>query len=333
MAYCSRWCFISPYLEEVGEVTVFGNTNMTVTAPVGRGLRIGCSGLSRVLRRRVTNNASTVVVYKAANRSTAVARRRRTTAVHFTVRHIGRHVPIVTKANSGYAEATVRLSGRTRRSKTSKLLLMAPCCGGTARGKLVTRCATVYGRMGVPTVLCGMPDHAKYKLRPRAITALIGSIRGVINVGRTSKGVDAITRVVRLYSNGMSLCSKGSSRIMPLLTLNKVNIVSILSGMTPACMRSVYCGFFSKSVTNDHGVRLSTLPLVSTLFYRMGPVPIGTTLGVVKGRIKALETPLARVRSTRGRILGGTVVSLKVLWRGFFGLWGAVLLLGGGAVN
>lgn len=210
-----------------GAITVFGKTKITVIAPVGGGRRIGCSGLRRLVGRRVSNNASTVMVTNAAKRDTALAVRRRHSIVGTTVRFAGRHIPIITNANSGYAHATVRLSRRTRRTKTSKLLVIAPCCGGTARTNLVDRCSRVTSDAGYPVVVCGIPKHAKYGLLPRAITRLIHAGDGLMKLGRTAKGLTRTSGAVTLASKGLSLCSNRSNLIMPLVSVNTINIVSM----------------------------------------------------------------------------------------------------------
>ncbi len=189
----------------------------------------------------------------------------------------GGHIPVVTKTNSGSATCTLSLAHYTYRTNTSTVLIMAPCCGGTARGNLVGVFARVTSCSAIPIVLCSIPSHANINLRPTAITTLT-SRPGVMNLGTTDNGVSGVTRATRLYNSGVTVCSNGSSRAVPVVSLNNGKYVSILSGLLPGRDTLVYGGFFSNSVGNTARVRLSCVPLVGTLFDRIGPVPMGTTV-------------------------------------------------------
>lgn len=283
---------------------------MTLVAPFGRSGDMGCRVLEALIGERVSNNASTVVIYNAANRPTAVARRRGLSMVGYIMSRATKRVPMVTKANTGYARGIVSFSRGIRGLNMSNLLIIAPCCGGTARGNLCTRCTTVTKTIKLPVVVCGMPSHANYGVLPRATTELNEGFRGVMKVGRTDNGVSRITGLGGLTKSSLSVCSKGSSRIVPVLSLNKVNIVSMLSGMVPTTIRSVMAGCLGKGVGSTLSVRLGCLSLVRTLFYRIGPVPMGTTVGLLKCSIKKLHLPLARLRSTGHTELGRDVRGL-----------------------
>ncbi len=291
---------------------MFSNTKATLVAPVGRGNDIGFSRLGTLIGDRVTSNVSTLIVYNAANRGSALGCSRRLGMVRATILTTGGGMPMITNAKDGSALCAISLYGSTRDLNTSTFLVMAPCCGGTSRSKLITRCGCVTSHMRGPVVLCGIPSHANISVGPRACGRL-DHRGGVITAGRTSKSLGGILRAHCLYNSSLRVCSNGSSRVIPVVSLNNLNMVSIVSGVLPGRARGLYGTCLSNRVSGTRGLRVGCTKLVGTLFYSIGPTPIGTTVGLVNVRTKPYELPLCPLGRGGLSFLGRGLVRYSLL--------------------
>ncbi len=278
------------------------NVKITLVAPFGASFDISCRTLARLIRFRVTGNASCLIVLNAANRAPALASRRGTTVMGRIVGIGGNHLPLILKVKKGGAVKIIRRVHHASFSGVSTVLDITPCCGGPSRRNLCHRCGTVTSSAGVPVVLCGIPKQANIGVSTSAALHLTRRFSGVITVGRTSNGFGRVSSVVRGGPRGFLIVSNSSTVAFPLVALNTTNIVSIINGTFPGRFDHVIHLTLENSLRNTHTVRCQFIRVGRLLFISNGPTNIGDMLSYVNCVRGVLHLPLipAAIRACRG---------------------------------
>ena len=244
---------------------------------------------------QLENGADALVVCGTTGEAPTLTRAERQRLVSLAAGRAGGRIPVIAGAGANDTRISKQLALDAARAGADALLLVTPYYNKCTQKGLVSHYRAVSESANLPFIAYNVPSRTGMRILPGTAREIAGL---ALAAGLKDAGGD-ITETAKT----MALCGDafpvycGSDELtLPFLSLGGKGVISVVSNLRPAEVKSVCDLFFAGKAKEAAREFAKLLPLAQALFREVNPIPLKAALaaeGRCKNVLRAPLTPLS----------------------------------------
>jgi 4-hydroxy-tetrahydrodipicolinate synthase len=123
-------------------------------------------------------------------------------------------------------------------------------------------------------IIYNIPGRTGVNFQPEFIRELIGRAENIVAVKEASGDIAQMMRVIELCGDALALLSGDDNLLLPVLAIGGKGVVSVLSNVFPAEVKSVITHFNAGRFAESRAAFFRLLPLCRAMFFETNPIPV-----------------------------------------------------------
>ena len=257
------------------------------------GIDLGSFG--RMLEYQIKNGADALVICGTTGESATLSFGEKCELTAFAAEKIDRRVPLIVGTGGNDTARACRLSKRVAALGADALLLVTPYYNKCTQQGLVGYYREVSECSELPFIAYNVPSRTGVRIEPETASE-IASLPLAAGYKDAGDSISDTARTIALCGEGFPVYSGNDDRVVPVLSLGGAGVISVVSNVFPARVKSMCDSFFKGDTVSAAKQQLELLPLAQALFCEVNPIPVKAALaelGFCKNILRAPLTALS----------------------------------------
>lgn len=148
----------------------------------------------------------------------------------------------------------------------------------------------------IPVILYNIPGRSGVNFLPESVKELLDRTGHVVAMKEASGDVAQMMKLIELCGRRITVLSGDDNLLLPLLAVGGKGVISVLSNLLPAELKSVITLFNNGEIDKCRELFYRLLPLCRAMFLETNPIPIKAAMemkGLCSGELRLPLTPLS----------------------------------------
>lgn len=277
---------------------IFTGAGVAIVTPMNPDSSINYEQLGALIDWQIANKTDAIVSCGTTGESATMTDQEHIDAISFTVRHVNKRVPVIAGAGSNDTRYAIELSKEAKNLGVDALLHMTPYYNKTSQKGLVAHFDAVAAATDLPIILYNVPSRTGMNITPDTYHILAQNEK-IVATKEASGDISHIAAVIAACGESFAVYSGCDDQIVPIMSLGGVGVISVLSNIMPRETHDICELFLNEKTTQSAALQLKLLPLISSLFSDVNPIPIKEALQLMGCPVGECRLPLLRMEDTQ----------------------------------
>jgi 4-hydroxy-tetrahydrodipicolinate synthase len=155
----------------------------------------------------------------------------------------------------------------------------------------------------IPVILYNIPGRSGVNFLPESVKELLDRTSNVVAMKEASGDVAQMMRLIELCGTRLTVLSGDDNLLLPLLSVGGKGVISVLSNLLPADMKSVITLFNNGEIDKSRELFYRLLPLCRAMFLETNPIPVKAAMEMTGLCSGDLRLPLTKISDSNREIL------------------------------
>lgn len=155
----------------------------------------------------------------------------------------------------------------------------------------------------IPVILYNIPGRSGVNFLPESVKELLDRTSNVVAMKEASGDVAQMMRLIELCGTRLTVLSGDDNLLLPLLSVGGKGVISVLSNLLPADMKSVITLFNNGEIGKSRELFYRLLPLCRAMFLETNPIPVKAAMEMTGLCSGDLRLPLTKISDSNREIL------------------------------
>jgi 4-hydroxy-tetrahydrodipicolinate synthase len=221
--------------------------------------------------------------------------------IELTVQQVKGAVPVIAGTGSNSTKETIELTEAALKVGAQGCLLTTPYYNKPTQEGLYRHFKKVAEEVDIPLVLYNIPGRTGINMSPETI-ARCAEVPGIVGIKEASGSLVQVAEIFRLTKGGFTILSGDDNIFLPMMSVGAVGVISVLSNIMPADMKSLYKAFLIEGdIAKARDLNARLMPLFQAMFIETNPIPVKESLyhmGMFDREFRLPLCPLSQANST-----------------------------------
>ncbi len=281
---------------------MFEGVYTAIITPFSNGM-IDYGALERLIALQIEGGVDGVVPLGTTGESPTVSFDEHKEYIRRVVALVAGRVKVIAGTGANSTSEAIWLSREAEAAGVDGVLQVNPYYNKPPQRGLIAHFESVAKSIGIPVVLYNIPGRTGVNFLPASVRELIGRVDNVVAMKEASGDIQQMMELYELCGDRITLLSGDDNMLLPFLSIGGKGIVSVLSNLLPADVKSVVdCHSTGKlGEARERFYRL--LPLCRAIFLETNPIPIKAAMAMAGYCEEELRLPLSPLSGeNRGRL-------------------------------
>lgn len=164
----------------------------------------------------------------------------------------------------------------------------------------------------IPIILYNIPGRSGVNFLPESVKELLDRTENIVAMKEASGDVAQMMRLIELCGTRLTVLSGDDNLLLPLLAVGGQGVISVLSNLLPADMKSVITLFNNGEIDKSRELFYRLLPLCRAMFLETNPIPIKAAMEMTGLCFGDLRLPLTKISDSNREILKQRLIDYGV---------------------
>ena len=183
------------------------------------------------------------------------------------------------------------------------LLLVTPYYNKCTQKGLYKHFKAIADSVKVPCILYNVPSRTGVNIAPETVVKLCTEVENIVGVKEASGNISQIAKIMSLANGNVDLYSGNDDQILPILSLDGLGVISVLSNVAPRQTHEICQSFFDGDVAKAREMQLKALPLCDALFCEVNPIPVKKAMALLGKCKEVYRAPLCEMEDAHAELL------------------------------
>lgn len=160
------------------------------------------------------------------------------------------------------------------------------------------------GSVSLPIILYNVPGRTGVNIEPETCLEL-SRVPNIVAIKEASGNISQVAKIASLCGDSLFIYSGNDDHILPILSLGGIGVISVLANIKPLETHNIVSCFFDGDFETSKRLQLDLLPLISSLFSEVNPIPVKYALNSIGFDFGLPRSPLTPLSSKNIEILKG----------------------------
>lgn len=280
--------------------TVFKGVATAIVTPFKDG-KIDFESFDRLVEWQIKSGINAIVVAGTTGEGSTLTDEEHKALIKHCVETVAHRVPVIAGTGSNDTDYAISLSKYACEVEADALLLVTPYYNKATQNGLYESFKLIADSVDKPCILYNVPSRTGCNLKPETVLRLADH-KNIVAIKEACGDISQVAELARLVGDKLDIYSGNDDQIVPILSLGGSGVISVLSNIAPVDTVLMCDAFFGGDVQKSRELQLKYLPLISSLFCEVNPIPVKcavSKLGYGENSLRLPLTPMEQANEQR----------------------------------
>lgn len=281
---------------------IFEGTATALVTPFAKD-KVDENALEKLIEYQLNGGVNALVLLGTTGESATLSQSERRQIIEIAKSKIANKIPLIVGAGSNDTEHAVKLCKTAQQLGVNALLVVTPYYNKCTQEGLVKHYKRIAGATSLPIILYNVPSRTGVNLLPSTFKRIVEENDNVVAIKEASGNMSQIMECIRLVEGKASVYSGDDALTVPTMAMGGKGVISVASNLLPKKITDMTDSALRGDFAKASKMQLALLPLISTLFCEVNPIPIKQALAL-KGLCNPdMRLPLTKMTAENSRKL------------------------------
>lgn len=281
---------------------IFEGTATALVTPFAKD-KVDENALEKLIEYQLNGGVNALVLLGTTGESATLSQSERRQIIEIAKSKIANKIPLIAGAGSNDTEHAVKLCKTAQQLGVNALLVVTPYYNKCTQEGLVKHYKRIASATSLPIILYNVPSRTGVNLLPSTFKRIVEENDNVVAIKEASGNMSQIMECIRLVEGKASVYSGDDALTVPTMAMGGKGVISVASNLLPKKITDMTDSALRGDFAKASKMQLALLPLISTLFCEVNPIPIKQALAL-KGLCNPdMRLPLTKMTAENSRKL------------------------------
>ncbi len=280
---------------------MFEGVHTALITPFKNG-KIDWEALERIVEMQIAGGIDGIVPMGTTGECPTLSFTEHEEFIRRVVKLVAGRVRVIAGTGANCTAEAVHLSKAAADDGVDGVLQVNPYYNKPPQRGLIAHFEAVANAVSVPVVLYNIPGRSGVNFLPESINELLNRTSNIAAVKEASGDMNQMMKLIELCGDRVTVLSGDDNLFLPLLAVGGKGVVSVLSNILPAEVKSVYTLFTEGKNAEAAAMFSRLLPLCRSMFAETNPIPVKaamTAAGWCTGEMRLPLVPMDPVKEAQ----------------------------------
>ncbi len=278
---------------------LFTGSAVAIVTPF-RDEAIDFDKLGELIEFQISNGSDAIVICGTTGEVSTLPDEDHIAAVAFTVKRVGKRVPVIAGAGSNDTRHGIELSQAVERAGADGILSVTPYYNKTTQKGLYEHFKAIANSVKIPIILYNVPGRTNLNLNPETVRDL-SKIENIVAVKECN--LTQVGDIVNLCGDDIAIYAGDDGLVLPILAWGGKGVISAAANVIPQDFHQMVARFMAGDLEGARKLQLQTLNLIKALFIEVSPIPTKAALNLMGMDVGICRMPLVEMSESNREIL------------------------------
>lgn len=270
--------------------TIFTGAATAIVTPLNEQ-GVDYESFARLIDWQIDEGIDAIVVAGTTGEGSTLTDEEHKAVIKFCVKKVAGRVPVIAGTGSNDIAYAVSLTKYACEVGADAMLLVTPYYNKTTQNGLIKSFTAVADASTKPCILYNVPSRTGCNIKPETC-AVLAKHPNIVAIKEASGDISQVAEISRLCGDDLDIYSGNDDQIIPVMSLGGKGVISVLSNLLPRETSAMCHSFLNGDVKNARDMQLKYLPLISSLFCEVNPIPVKAAVSAMGYGDNYLRLPL-----------------------------------------
>lgn len=270
--------------------TIFTGAATAIVTPLNEQ-GVDYESFARLIEWQIDEGIDAIVVAGTTGEGSTLTDEEHKAVIKFCVEKVAGRVPVIAGTGSNDIAYAVSLTKYACEVGADAMLLVTPYYNKATQNGLIKSFTAVADASTKPCILYNVPSRTGCNIKPETC-AVLAKHPNIVAIKEASGDISQVAEISRLCGDDLDIYSGNDDQIIPVMSLGGKGVISVLSNLLPRETSAMCHSFLSGDVKNARDMQLKYLPLISSLFCEVNPIPVKAAVSAIGYGDNYLRLPL-----------------------------------------
>ena len=275
---------------------MFSGSIVALTTPFTKAGKLNEKKLRSLINWHIKNKTDGILVCGTTGESATLTHNEHKQVIEIAVDEARGRIPIIAGAGSNSTHEALDLALHAKGAKVDAILVITPYYNKPTQEGLYQHYKLIAKKVSAPLIIYNVPSRTGCNILPETVARIYKDCKNVIGIKEASGSLDQITKIMSLVDDKFVMLSGSDETTVPLLSVGGRGVVSVAANIVPRQMHDMVVSYLKKDVKKAKNLQLYLYELIKTLFIETNPIPVKTSLGLMKLIDPVVRLPLCPMK-------------------------------------
>ncbi len=256
----------------------------------------------KFLKFQIDNHIDALVVCGTTGESSTMTKEEKIEIIKCALEVSNGKVPVIAGTGSNNTKEAVEMSKIAENLGVDGILVVTPYYNKTTQTGLVAHYKLIADNVNVPIILYNVPSRTGVNINPKTCLEL-SKIENIVAIKEASGNIFQVVEIAHLCGNNLHIYSGNDDQAIPICSLGGLGVISVLSNIKPKFTHDMIYDFLNGDIENAKKKQLESIPLISSLFSEVNPIPVKAALNEIGFDFGIPRLPLIEMSEEKKKAL------------------------------
>ncbi|MFH1593118.1 MAG: 4-hydroxy-tetrahydrodipicolinate synthase [Candidatus Omnitrophota bacterium] len=272
---------------------MFSGSFVALVTPFKKG-KIDKKKLAELIEFHIENGTDGLVPVGCTGEAATLTHEEQKTLMKLACQIVAKRIPVVAGAGSNSTSEAISLTKHAKRAGCDGVLSITPYYNKPTPEGQYRHYQKIARSADIPIMVYNVPSRTGISLSPETV-ARLSKIENIVAIKEASGSLDQVSRILELCD--ITVMSGDDSLTLPMMSIGARGVVSVVANIIPREVHEMVSSFLEGDVTAAREMHFRILPLCKAMFIETNPIPLKTSMKLLKRLNGELRLPLCEMAS------------------------------------
>ena len=274
--------------------------------------KIDYESFEKLIEMQINGGVDGIVPLGTTGESPTVSFDEHKEFIKHTVKTVNGRVKVIAGAGANSTDEAIHLSKCAQDDGVDIVMQVNPYYNKPTQTGLIAHFEKIAKSIKIPVLLYNIPGRTGVNFLPENVNELLKRVDNIIGMKEASGDISQMMELIALAGHKISVLSGDDNMTLPLLSVGGKGVVSVLSNLVPADVKSVVKLFNESKIEEAKKAFYKILPLCKAMFYETNPIPIKCAMEMAGYCSGELRLPMTEISSANKEKLKKALIEYGV---------------------
>ncbi len=270
--------------------TIFTGAATAIVTPLNEN-GIDFETFGKLIDWQIAEGIDAIVVAGTTGEGSTLTDEEHKAAIKYCIDKVDGRVPVIAGTGSNDIAYAISLTEYACEVGADAMLVVTPYYNKATQKGLIKSFTAIADASTKPCILYNVPSRTGCNIKPQTC-AVLAEHPNIVAIKEASGDISQVAEIAQLCGDKLDIYSGNDDQIVPLMSLGGKGVISVLSNILPRETSQMCHKFLESDINGAREMQLKYLPLISSLFCEVNPIPVKAAVAAMGYCEDYLRLPL-----------------------------------------
>ncbi|MFA6378823.1 MAG: 4-hydroxy-tetrahydrodipicolinate synthase [Candidatus Omnitrophota bacterium] len=270
---------------------MFKGSIVAIVTPFKNG-KVDETKLKELVEYQIQNGTNGIVPCGTTGESPTLSNAEHERVIEVCITAANKRVPVIAGTGSNSTQEAITLTKDAAKAGASASLQVSPYYNRPSQEGLYQHFKAISESVDIPIILYNIAGRTGVNIEPETVARLAHDCKNIVAVKEASGSLDQASVTKSLCPKNFILLAGDDSLTLPILAVGGTGIISVIVNIVPRDVAELCKAFEKGEMKKAQDIHYKLLPLIKAMFCETNPVPVKTSMGLLKRCEPDVRLPL-----------------------------------------